>query len=325
MKEGDSVSFYQLVSKIGAGGFGDVWMVKSSEDSKYYAMKMEPVDSKRRQLQFESSILKKLQNSDRFPKYLLDGVEDKHYFLVEELLGPNISTIADNMPRMFFAKEYLFKLADELLSCIEQFHLRGYLHRDIKPQNFVVRFNADDKISPICLIDYGLSRLYIDNDGNHLEARQHVAVAGSPLFASPNNHLKIELSRRDDLYSWLYSVLAVSEVGLPWSTKDSIETIGELKKSNPISMMIAQLGGDFVDIAKHVEGLGFADTPNYRMMHETLRKNASLTELPFEWMTVEVQKRHQDVQKFSNDPTGFLISLSPYMDMIEKDGSCFLI
>lgn len=327
MKKGDSVSFYELISKIGAGGFGDVWMVKSSEDSQYYAMKIEPTETKRRQLEFESTILKKLQKSDRFPKYFLDGVENNFYFLVEELLGPNISTISDNMPNKFFSKEYLPRLADEMLSCIEQFHMRGYIHRDIKPQNFVVRLTGGGNVSPVCLLDYGISKLYVDKEGKHLEARQHVPVSGSFLFASPNNHLKIELSRRDDLFSWLYSILAISEIGLPWSSNDNLETIGELKKNHPLSMIIAQLGDNFVEIAKHIESLGFTDAPNYKMMHELLRKQASGTEVPFEWMTVKInddKKKPDNEGKYPIDPTGFLVSLSPYLAEIKKD-SCLLI
>lgn len=332
MKAGDSISFFVLEKQIGSGGFGSVWMVKSTEDNEFYAMKLEPVDAKRKTLNFESKILKKYQSFDHFPKLIIDGTDKGYFYLVMELCGPNLSLVSAALPNSFFEYNYIFRIADETLTAIEQLHSRGYIHRDIKPQNFVVRLKGK---TPICLIDYGISKLYCDpNTGKHLEARDHVNIAGSPMFASPNNHERIEQSRRDDLYSWIYTIAHISEAGLPWLQEDGIVEIGEKKKQNPISKIVSVLGPEFVEIAKHIESLKYEDTPNYKMMHSLLNERMRKVETSqkYEWLTIQPrrkeilklkQKKKNPLGENNFDPSCFLIELTPYIDAYGSE--CLLI
>ena len=335
MKPGDVISFFKLIHEIGIGGFGSVWMVQSTEDNEFYAMKIEPEEATKKSLQFESVLLKKLQNSDYFPKLVLDGQDNDFYFLVMELCGPNLSTVSSSLPGNHFQNNYIYKLADDMLHCIEEFHTKGYVHRDIKPQNFVTRFKGK---TAICLIDYGISKLYVDpKTGQHFPARDHVNIAGSPVFSSPNNHDRIEQSRRDDLYAWLYSICSLSEVGLPWNQDNSIQEIGDLKKQHPISQLVAPLGDEIVQIAKHIESLQYEDTPNYSWIHSQLHNkiNSNKTEFPYQWMSLEpIPQENPDPKKKPThlpifeetnlDPTHFLLSLTKYEDIPQKK-NCLLI
>ena len=336
MKPGDSVSFFQLKQEIGIGGFGSVWLVQSTEDNLFYAMKIEPIDSKKKTLNFEATMLKKLQPSEYFPKVVLDGVDNDHNFLVMELCGPNLSTVSSALPNAHFSHEYIYKMADDMLQCIEHLHAQGYIHRDIKPQNFVTKFKGK---AAVCLLDYGISKMYCDpKTGQHLEARDHVSIAGSPMFASPNNHDRIEQSRRDDMYSWLYTVCSLCEVGLPWKQEDGIQEIGELKKKNPVSQLVEPLGEEMVEIAKHIEALKYDEAPNYTMIHTLLnKKHTSMnTEVPYQWMTLQPinperfkkleSKKPEYTTLFSGnnlDPTQFLMSLTKYDEVYHS--SCLLI
>ena len=317
-----SISYFQILSTIGEGGFGSVYLVRSTENQKIYALKTEPLNSKRKTLEFEITILKQLQNCKHFPKYLIDGQEDDHRFLVMELCGPNLTSISQFMPHKYFQLEYLPKLCDEMLSCIEEFHSKGFVHRDIKPQNFVVRLNGNPVI---CLIDYGISKRYIDKaTGKHLNARDHVQIMGTPLFASPYTHDRMDLSRRDDLYSLLYSMCYISETGLPWGGQDTIEQMGEMKHKYPLDILLIPLGEAFVEIGKHVESLQYSDTPNYALMHQILRKSIT-TEKPFQWMALNPTlspKKSKEIP-LENDPTGFLVENCPFLQISKEN--CLLI
>lgn len=328
MQKGDTISYFRLVEQIGEGGFGDVWKVISTEDDEAYAMKLEPTNSKRQTVQFEANILKRLQASDRFPKMLIEGTENDYHYLVEELLGPNLSMIARGLPGHVFISPFLAKLADEMLYCIEDFHKMGFIHRDIKPQNFVVRLKGE---TPLCLIDYGISRRYLDQTtGKHLDAREHTATMGSPIFASPNTHNREELSRRDDLYSLIYSVLILSQFSLPWVQESNPMEIGKMKQDNPISELCTPLGHGFVEVAEHIETLGFADTPDYESMHQSLSKQMATTSVPFEWMDIyplkDGNKAQQTPDQDNNfDPSGFLMSLAPFLAPESEQKECNLI
>ncbi|OHT01187.1 CK1 family protein kinase [Tritrichomonas foetus] len=310
---GDEVSFYTLVHKIGGGGFGEIWKVKSSEDDRHYAMKLESSQASRHTLNFETSVLKKLQFCDKFPIFKMDGNDSGYYFLVMELCGPNLSTIAQRLPNGHFTRENMHLLFYEMLTILEQFHRTGYVHRDIKPQNFVTRFNGN---SPIVLIDYGISKLYVNSQNQHIEARGHAAAIGSLLYSSPNTADHMELSRRDDLYSLVYSVLDIGGVPLPWRGAMDPSEAGELKKANPISKLMEPFGPGFVEVAKHIESLNYADAPNYPRMKEWAIHGANKSAV-FQWMTTpsnDPQFLHLATSNHLNfDPTGILLELSPYM------------
>lgn len=59
----------------------------------------------------------------------------------------------------------------------------GYLHLDLKPDNILIGTNKTGKL---CLIDYGISEKYIDNNGEHVVARQLSYVHGNLIYMSKN-------------------------------------------------------------------------------------------------------------------------------------------
>ena len=307
LEKGGTVGFFSLIEPIGEGGFGSIWKVKSTEDDKYYAMKIEPLQAKRATLAFEISVLKKLTASERFPKYIFDGSDEKNRFLVEELLGPNLDKIAKSLPGQFFESNYIAKLADEMLYCIEAVHKHGFIHRDIKPQNFVIRFNG--KVA-ICLLDFGISKLYKNQSGQHIEARDHPNGIGSPIYASVNSHNQVDLSRRDDLISLVYSILSISKHRLPWMFTQGITEIGAMKNKHKLSALCGPLGAGFVEFANHIESLGFADAPDYQLLHRALAKSMVNNPCVYQWQGITVPGAPPGG---NNDPTGFLLKLVPYM------------
>ncbi|OHT08177.1 CK1 family protein kinase [Tritrichomonas foetus] len=318
MKPGTQLAYFELDSRIGEGGFGDVWKVINTEDMTPCAMKIEPVNSKRATLRFEAAILKKMQGSKHIPRYIFEGSDEKYYFLVEELLGPNLSNLTAHLPGKIIILPFLAKLADEMLGCVEDFHRYGYIHRDIKPQNFVVRLDGD---CPICLIDYGISKLYVSANGQHLDARDRANAIGSPIYASLGTHNRTELSRRDDLISLMYSVLALSQFSLPWIAEPNITEIGSLKEKYPLSTLLAQISPQFEQVGEHIESLGFSDTPDYALMHRLLQQGIPQSSPPFEWYDITVDLE-EGAPRGSNDPTGFLYSLCPYFKTQEKKQNC---
>jgi serine/threonine protein kinase len=203
-----------------------------------------------------------------------------------------------------------------MLLCIEDFHRFGFVHRDIKPQNFVVRLNGK---MPLCLIDYGISRLYQTQAGQHIKGRGNVPAIGSPVYASINTHNRVELSRRDDLISWLYSVLAMSPFRLPWmGQRLSQDELGRMKQQFPLSVLCRRLSPGFQAIAEHIQNLEFADVPNYQFMHEKLKNDTPEIGVAFEWMEVEGTSAQLGGDW---DPTGFVMGHSPWLQE-GKSGKC---
>jgi serine/threonine protein kinase len=316
LKHGDHIAYFIVVDQIGEGGCGDVWRVRSTEDDHFYAMKLELPTVHRQNLRFEASVLRKIQASQRFPRLHIDGMHEGQFYLVEELLGANLTMLVDRLPSAAVLPPYLPRLANEMLFCIEDLHRFGYVHRDIKPQNFVVRLNGQ---VPLCLIDYGISRLYQTQSGQHIEARGNAPAIGSPIYASINTHNRLELSRRDDLISWIYSIVAMSPFRLPWMGQHlSPDELGRMKQQFPLPVLCRRLSPGFQAIANHVQNLEFAEVPNYQFMHDQLKKDTPEIGVPFEWMELEATGARPGGDW---DPTGFVMSQSPWLQAA-KSGKC---
>ena len=71
---------------------------------------------------------------------------------------------------------------------IEGLHKIGYLHLDIKPDNILLGSDNMKSLesSAIHLIDYGISKPYLDGKNNHISFKRHVPFSGNVLFASKN-------------------------------------------------------------------------------------------------------------------------------------------
>ena len=108
----------------------------------------------------------------------------------------------------------VLQISDQLLVRVHTLHEKSIIHRDIKPQNFVIGLGA--KASEIYCVDFGLAKLYRDRKTLvHLPLRDG-SLAGTPRYASISNHLGIAQSRRDDLESIAYMLIYFLKGKLPW-------------------------------------------------------------------------------------------------------------
>ena len=125
-------------------------------------------------------------------------------------------------------------IIDQILQRIEYLHSKNLLHRDIKPDNFLI--GRGKKSNVIYAIDFGLSKKYKDSrTGLHIPYRDGKDLTGTARYASINTHLGVEQSRRDDIESLGYMMIYLMKGHLPWqgmvnsNPKKKYERIKKLK------------------------------------------------------------------------------------------------
>jgi len=206
---------YLIKKWLGKGKFGVVYHAENMTNGEQVAIKMEKNNTEYSSIKHEVRIMNYLfQHGFRdLPKIHWYGVEQTFTYLamcyyersLESIVGVEFSRLA--------------KIMIQCISILESLHELFVIHRDIKPQNFMI------KNQQLYLIDYGLATFYMDGEGEHVPNKHQETITGTPLFLSYYNYLGNTLSRRDDLISLGYMFLHLFKGSLPWSQQDMVTTI----------------------------------------------------------------------------------------------------
>ena len=272
----DNIGKYTVIKMIGKGGFGDIYGVQDNTSSQMFAMKVESRRCTNSVLDHEIRILKQLQGSPYYPRIFDIGSMDSCKYYVMELLGPSISKRRKKQPLKRFPLSVSIKIGIEMLKCIKQLHRKGYIHRDIKPSNFLIR---PDVVYPICLIDFGLAKSYLESEsGVHLDKDKNAKFVGTRKYASINALKGISLSRRDDLYSWFFSLIELITGDIPWQNDASEkERLSKLKRNRMSSSVFQHLPSEMYQIYNLISHLSYEETPDYQEIENILNLILSST------------------------------------------------
>lgn len=137
-------------------------------------------------------------------------------FMVMTLLWKDVHKLRKETPMGKFSLNTTVRIAVQTLDALECLHKIGFIHRDIKPQNLVAGDKTNSRM--IYLVDFGLIKPYMFPDGMvRPEKKKAGTFFGTTMYASPNAHRGSDLGRRDDLFSWFYTMIELANGKLPWS------------------------------------------------------------------------------------------------------------
>ena len=287
---------------LGKGSFGKIFAGVNKTTGEEIAIKLEPLNTDQPQLVYEYKIYKYLQKGFGIPKVYECSKDKKYTILIMDLLGDSLEKKFNQCNRKFSLLTVLM-IMEQLVSRIEFIHSKNLLHRDIKPDNFLV--GRGKKSNIIYAIDFGLSKKYRDSkSGLHIPYRDGKSLTGTARYASINTHLGVEQSRRDDIEALGYIMVYFLRGSLPWQgmvindPKKKYDKIKQLKYDIKLEDLCAGLPKECIKFIQYARDMKFEDRPDYSYLRHLLRTAAQKNGLvfdntKFDWIVKEREEKEK--------------------------------
>ncbi|MHC4213258.1 MAG: serine/threonine protein kinase [Planctomycetota bacterium] len=190
---------YEILGKIGSGGFGTVWRALQLSTQREVALKVLGAGTfaspkARARFEREVELTARLVHPNIARIYDSGLHRGIYYYTMELFEGDNLDRY---IKRYQLSDQQILELMSTVCQAVQYAHQRGVIHRDLKPPNIIV---TDDGCPHI--LDFGLAKAVLDDEQDVLVSRDG-DVSGTPAFMSPEQaggHLD-EIDTRTDVYS----------------------------------------------------------------------------------------------------------------------------
>ncbi|KPA85980.1 putative mitochondrial casein kinase I [Leptomonas pyrrhocoris] len=270
---------FRVGQRIGGGSFGEIFLGYDIQTGDTVAVKVERAKTNHPQLLAESryySCISQGHAAAYMPIIYGFSAEGDYNVMVMELMGHSLEDLHGQCGNRFSLKTTLM-LADQMLKLIELVHCCSILHRDIKPDNFIMGLGK--KTHHVHIIDFGLAKKYRDPRTHvHIPYKEGKSLTGTARYCSVNTHLGIEQSRRDDLEGIAYLLIYFFKGALPWqglkaANKDQkYGLIAQVKMCTPIETLCSGIPVEFASFVNYARALRFEDRPDYGYLRAMFRR-----------------------------------------------------
>ena len=208
-KEDVRIGPYRLLSRLGAGGMGEVYLAEDTRLHRRVALKLllggTEDESSRKRLLREARAAATLDHPNICTVFDVGDADGRGYIAMQYVEG---ETLASRLQREPVALPDALGIAAQIVAALDEAHRRGVIHRDVKPQNIILSPQNRVKV-----LDFGLAQLTPLNTGEFDATTLVVSagISGTVPYMSPEQLRGETLDSRSDIFSFgvvLYELLA---------------------------------------------------------------------------------------------------------------------
>lgn len=238
LSEGEQIGYYKVLSLLGIGGMGEVYLAEDTRLGRKVALKVLPADLIRnedlaRRLEHEARAASALNHPNIVTIYEISQADGRHFIATEFIEG---ETLRQRMQRSRLSVSEALDIAAQVASALAAAQKAGIVHRDIKPENLMLRADGYVKV-----LDFGLAVLS-EQQSPSLKAEEQCKdglgtlsrlVAGTVRYMSPEQARGQDVDARSDIFSFgvvLYEMLTGHR---PFEGETASDLIASLLKDKP--------------------------------------------------------------------------------------------
>src|SRR5882762_344973 len=230
------ISHYRIISRLGAGGMGEVYLAEDTKLNRKVAIKILPPDTTaseqaNQRLLREARAAANLDHPNICAIHEVSEEDGRNFICMQFVEG---ETLEAKMKRSPLDLPEVLAIATQVADALTEAHARETVHRDIKPSNIMVTARGSVKV-----MDFGLAKQIKQLDAVQSEAETEVflsaagAIIGTLPYMSPEQVRAEALDGRSDIFSFgvvLYEMVSGQQ---PFATKSSAATASAILTLEP--------------------------------------------------------------------------------------------
>ena len=299
-------SKYEVIKKLGEGSFGKVYKAIYNKTEEEFAIKTEHKTKEQGLLEIEATIMNYLKGPN-IPIIKSFGFSGNYNVLVMQLLDKSLEDLINKLNR--FSIKTTAMLGYQMVNILQYIHDRHIIHRDIKPDNFVM--GAKAKNDRLYLLDFGLAKKYRSSKTfvqyPYIKKKK---LTGTARYASIHALEAYEQSRRDDLESVGYVLIYFLRGNLPWqglrvrSKEDRYKRILEKKKEISSEELCKNFPHEFYKFVDYTKNLKYEENPDYDMLKklflDVIAARREKIDYIYDWTTKDDLEMRKENKKENN-------------------------
>ena len=236
---GTRLGRYEIRSKLGEGGMGEVYLARDTQLDREIALKILTAEVARDQQRLhrflqEARAASALSHPNAAHIYEIGEVDGAHYIAMEFVEGQSLDRKIDGLPVRL---SELLDIAIQIADALDEAHAKGIIHRDIKSSNIVISSRGRVKV-----LDFGLAKFSspagVTDQTSNSELATRVktspgVVMGTVNYMSPEQALGREVDHRSDIFSLGVVLYEMATGRLPFTGNTITETIDRITHTQP--------------------------------------------------------------------------------------------